>query len=172
MVTSQRGIDHQEYVVRRFVRGAALAAVGVAAAVVASGSVSIAAEAEADTPSSLVEDFSYPGRDKILADQGLKLVSGDGNIMWVSCTTAGDLIKIESYDFADYVCFKLRGEHGFLSLEIGRTTYVYSQNQPLEATLQLEGEAEPQTKQVPENFWTPVGEAENLPSATILEIRA
>lgn len=155
---------------RRAVGMTALAAVAVAAAVTVGGSMASADDAESH--SSLVEDYTYPGRDAILAEHGLTLRSGDGNIMFVPCTTDGDLIKIESYDFADFVCFQLRGEHGFLTLEIARTTYVYSENQPLEASLLIEGEAAPRTKQVPENYWTPVGEAESLPSATLLEIRA
>ena len=121
---------------------------------------------------SIVEDFSYPGRDQILAERGLKLKSGDGNILYVDCDVEGDKIIVESYEFADYVCFQLRGDHGYLSLEIARTTYLYSENQPLDATLQIAGQDELQQKHVPENYWTGVGEAENLPSATLLEIRA
>jgi hypothetical protein len=37
----------------------------------------------ADAPSSIVEDFSYPDRDQILALQGVKLNSGDGHILLV-----------------------------------------------------------------------------------------
>ncbi|GIE79758.1 hypothetical protein Aph02nite_57080 [Actinoplanes philippinensis] len=151
-------------------KASALAAAGVAVAV-GGGTLAMAAEDTA-TPASLVEDFSYPGRDKILADHGLKLISGDGNILFVDCNVAGDVIKVESYDFADYVCFQVRGDHGYLSLEIKRATYIFSENQPLEAELKYDGVEQTATKQVPENYWTTIGEAENLPSATVLEIRA
>ncbi|WP_250028480.1 hypothetical protein [Paractinoplanes maris] len=154
---------------RKAVAAASLAAVAAVAAAVA---VAQQPAGAADSPGSLVEDFAYPGRDAILAEHNLKLISGDGNILFVDCDVAGDVIKIESYDFADYVCFQLRGAHGYLKLEIGRSTYVYSENKPLEATLQVEGETETETKQVQQNWWTAVGEAENRPSATLLELRA
>jgi prepilin-type processing-associated H-X9-DG protein len=150
---------------------AALTAVGVTIGLAANGSLAAAAEDAADPPS-IVEDFSYPGREQILAERGLKLHGGDGNILYVDCDVEGDKILVESYQFADYVCFQLRGEHGYLSLEIARTTYLYSENQALDATLSIAGQEDQQHKHVPENYWTGVGEAENLPSATLLEIRA
>jgi hypothetical protein len=157
--------------VRLSIKLAALAAV-VAVGATASGSVAMAAD-NADSPSSIVEDYSYPGRDQILADQQIKLNSGDGHILLVSCDTDGDLITVETYEHAQDVCFQLKGAHGYLSLEIGRTVFLFSENKPVVATVQLAGEDAPSDPQtVAANTWTTFGEAANLPPATLLEIRA
>jgi len=159
------------FTVRLSIKLAALAT-AVAAAATAGGSVAMAA-AEADAPSSIVEDFSYPGRDQILAQHGVKLNSGDGHLLFVDCNVAGDKIKIETYEHADYVCFQLTAAHGYLKLEIGQTVFIYSENKPVEATVQLEGKTEPEApKTVPPNSWTTFGEAANQPPATLLELRA
>jgi hypothetical protein len=159
------------FTVRLFIKLAALAAI-VAVGATASGSVAMAAK-EAAAPSSIVEDYSYPGRDQILANQQIKLNSGDGHILLVDCSVDGDKIQVETYEHADFVCFQLHGAHGFLSLEIGRTVFLYSENKPVVATVQLAGEAEPSDPQtVQANTWTTFGEAANLPPATLLEIRA
>jgi hypothetical protein len=159
------------FTVRLSIKLAALATV-VAAIAAAGGSAAMAAD-DADAPSSIVEDYSYPNRDQILAEQGIKLTSGDGHILLVDCAAAGDKIRVETYEHADDVCFQLSGAHGYLSLEIGRTVFIYSENKPVVATVQLAGEAEPSDPQtVTANTWTTFGEAANLPPATLLEIRA
>ncbi|WP_128381147.1 LamG-like jellyroll fold domain-containing protein [Streptomyces cavernae] len=54
---------------------------------------------------SLVEDFAYPDRDKLLAEKGLKLISGDGNITLAECAAGGsELVRINSRDSGN-VCF-------------------------------------------------------------------
>lgn len=152
---------------------ATAAVVAAAAGAIAAMGGAAANAAEADQPASLVEDFSYPNADEILARHNVKLKSGDGNILFVACDVPGDVIKVESYDHADHVCFQLRGSHGYLSLEIARAVFVYSENKPVEATVVLAGETEPEAPvEVAANEWTPIGEAANLPSATLLEIRA
>jgi prepilin-type processing-associated H-X9-DG protein len=168
---AQRGTTNGGTEMRLFTKLAVLAAVGTTAAIAAGASVATAAEEAADLPS-IVEDFSYPGRDRILAEHGLRLNSGDGNILFVDCSVEGDKIQVESYEFADFVCFQVRGAHGYLSLEIDRAVYIRSDSKPLEATLQIAGEEETRTKDVEPDKWVGIGEAENLPSATLLEIRA
>jgi hypothetical protein len=159
------------FTVRLSTKLSALAAVAAVVAT-ASGSVAMAAD-NADAPPSIVEDFSYPNRDQILALQGVKLNSGDGHILLVDCTAAGDKIIVETYEHDDNVCFQLHGAHGYLSLEIGRTVFIYSENKPVVATVQLAGETDPSAPQaVTPNVWTQFGEAANLPPATLLEIRA
>jgi hypothetical protein len=159
------------FTVRLSIKLGALAAVAAVVAT-ASGSVAMAAD-DADAPSSIVEDFSYPNRDQILAEQGIKLNTGDGHILLVDCTVTGDKILVETYEHDQDVCFQLHGAHGFLSLEIGRTVFIYSENKPVVATVQLAGETEPSAPQtVTPNTWTTFGEAANLPPATLLEIRA
>ena len=156
---------------RLSIKLAALAAVVVTAAT-ASGSVAMAAD-DSDAPSSIVEDFSYPGRDQILARDGVKLNSGDGHLLYVDCTVDGDVIKVETYEHTDWVCFQLHGDHGYLSLEIGQTVFVYSENRSIQATVQLAGETKPEDPQtVAPNTWVSFGEAANNPPATLLELRA
>ncbi|GAA0811597.1 hypothetical protein [Spirilliplanes yamanashiensis] len=150
----------------------AAAAIAAAGAIAATGAAAANA-ADADQPGGLVEDFSYPNADEILAQHNVKLKSGDGNILFVDCAVPGDVIKVESYDHTGEICFQLRGTHGYLSLEIARAVFVYSENKPVEATVVLAGETEPEAPvEVAPNEWTPIGEAANLPSATLLEIRA
>ena len=153
----------------------AAVATAIAPAATASGSVAMAADrrAAAASSTSIVEDYTYPGRDQILAEKGVKLYSGDGHILLVDCSAAGDKILVETYEHEQNVCFQLTGAHGFLSLEIGRTVFLYSENKPVVATVQLAGETEPSDPQtVNPNTWTTFGEAANLPPATLLEIRA
>jgi hypothetical protein len=157
--------------VRLSIKLAALAT-AVAAAATASGSVASAADGT-DTPSSIVEDFAYPNRDQILAQYGVKLNSGDGHLLFVDCGVTGDKILVETYEHADYVCFQLTGPHGYLSLEIGQTVFIYSENRSVEATVQLQGRTEPEApKTVAPNSWTTFGEAANQPPAILLELRA
>ncbi|WP_158711034.1 S1 family peptidase, partial [Streptomyces albus] len=69
----------------------------------------------------LVEDFAYPDRDKLLAEKGLKLISGDGNIQVADCATGGDdLVRINSRASGN-ICFAVSGPVGYLTMEIERT---------------------------------------------------
>jgi hypothetical protein len=164
------GIGKRGVIVRLLTKLAAVTAIGAAS--IGIGTVARAA-AEADTPPPIVEDFAYPNADQILAEHGVKLKKGDGNILFVDCDVAGDVIQVESYDHPGYVCFQLRGTTGYLSLEINRTVFVRSENKPLEATVIIAGETTPsEPETVPANSWTPFGEAANLPPATLLELRA
>lgn len=149
----------------------ALAATAATAATVG-GSMAMAAD-DAPAATSIVEDYSYPDAAQILVQHGVKLNSGDGHILYVDCAAEGDLIKIESYQHADFVCFQLHGPHGYLSLEIGETVFVYSETNPLQATVQLAGETQPEQPQaVAPDKWISFGEAANQPAATLLELRA
>jgi hypothetical protein len=70
---------------------------------------------------SLVEDFAYPDRDKLLAEKGLKLISGDGNITLADCASGDSgLVRINSRDSGN-MCFAVSGPVGYLALEIQRT---------------------------------------------------
>jgi hypothetical protein len=81
-----------------------------------------------DAPPSIVEDFSYPGAEQILAEQNVRLISGDGHILLVDCATPpeGDigLLKVWTTDEqigADgigRICFKVTAPTGLLNLEV------------------------------------------------------
>ncbi|MFD7664343.1 LamG-like jellyroll fold domain-containing protein, partial [Streptomyces sp. NPDC059788] len=85
----------------------------------------------------LVEDFAYPDRDKLLAEKGLKLVSGDGNIMLADCKSDGGLVRINSRTSGD-VCFAVSGATGYLSMEIERTYLAKSDDGDVVATVRTD----------------------------------
>jgi len=105
----------------------AVAAVAAAAGGLAGIGGAFAADPETNQ-SSIVEDFSYPGAAEILAEQNVKLISGDGHILLADCATppVGDigLLKVRTTDEAigadgiGLVCFKVNGTKGLLNLEV------------------------------------------------------
>lgn len=83
--------------------------------------VGISQAAPGEGLDSLVEDFAYPDRDKLLAEKGLKLISGDGNITLADCASGDSgLVRINSRDSGN-MCFAVSGPVGYLALEIQRT---------------------------------------------------
>jgi hypothetical protein len=84
------------------------------------------AAAAADNQS-IVETFEYPNAEAILAEEGVKLVSGDGHIIHASCTTPPvnniSVIEVHTSDIATIedgiVCFRVLGNAGgYLKLEV------------------------------------------------------
>ncbi|WP_141372165.1 hypothetical protein [Cellulomonas cellasea] len=124
------------------------------------GGAAVAADgAGAEVESSLVEDFAYPGADAILAEHGLKLIAGDGHILFEPsedgwCDAA--LIKVEKHIITGTVrkvvnyCFETSGTRGFLTLEVPETAAVRGGDEPLEATALLQS-GEEKTYDVPAN---------------------
>src|SRR4051794_32101688 len=102
-------------------RGAVLVVAGVALGVLAGvgltrGNAAGAAAASApDDGRPIEEDYSYPGAADILAKYHVKLISGDGHILFADCATppTGDigLIKVRTNDQAGngsgLVCFRV-----------------------------------------------------------------
>ncbi|MGP8303590.1 LamG-like jellyroll fold domain-containing protein [Streptomyces inhibens] len=99
----------------------------------------VSSAAPGDGPHSLVEDFAYPDRDKVLAEKGLKLVSGDGHITVVDCASGGsDLVRINSRTSGD-ACFAVSGPVGYLALEIHRSYLAKSDSREgVKATVRTE----------------------------------
>ncbi|MBE1497362.1 hypothetical protein H4696_004462 [Amycolatopsis lexingtonensis] len=102
-----------------------ITAVGVAGAagvVTAQGSETTTS----DQQPSLVEDFSYPGAAKILADDHVQLISGDGHIVYTACPTGQDTIGVIQVKTTEAVgsslngrvCFKVLGASGELTMKI------------------------------------------------------
>jgi hypothetical protein len=102
---------------------------GLVAAAVAVGSVvafSVSADAAQsgiladELPPTAVEDFNYPGADRILAEQGLALKRGDGHLILTGCVSGDpDVLRLAQRG-ADggFVCFRLIGSKGHLTLEM------------------------------------------------------
>jgi hypothetical protein len=95
---------------------------GVAGVVTAQGSETTTS----DQQPSLVEDFSYPGAAKILADDHVQLISGDGHIIYTACPTGQDTIGVIQVKTTESVgsslngrvCFKVLGASGELTMKI------------------------------------------------------
>jgi hypothetical protein len=84
-----------------------------------------AAAPAAGNGGSIVEDYAYPGAAAILAQQNIRLITGDGHILLADCSTtvtgAVGLIKVAVSDPArDYqpVCFSVTAPEGWLTLEV------------------------------------------------------
>lgn len=82
----------------------------------------------ADTPQRTVEDFLYPDAERILAERNVRLISGDGHIVFVDCSTptVGDIGLLEVWTtervagggLEGQLCFKVRASSGILNLQV------------------------------------------------------
>ena len=99
------------------------AAIGTAGVVAAGASTATAA----DEQPSLVENFLYPGADTIFANTGIRLISGDGHILFADCATprTGDigLMRVRTTDSIGtnhdgLICFQVKATPGVLVLKI------------------------------------------------------
>jgi len=127
--------------------------------------------------SSTVEDFSYPGADKILADRGIKLISGDGRLMLVDCVNVSGLIEVRSLNSSadhssdpGHYCFRVTGTSGDLKLELADAYQVKGDSHAVQATVTVDGQSS--TVAVAKNGWTGVGVGAGTDSATLLELKA
>lgn len=84
-------------------------------------------ESGSSAPMSLVEDYSYPGASHILTEDGVKLISGDGHIIYADCDTPPsdgiDVITVRTVDglgmdHDGLACFTVLGDHGSLTMKI------------------------------------------------------
>ncbi|MER5733522.1 hypothetical protein ABT084_35200 [Streptomyces sp. NPDC002138] len=158
------------------IAGAALAA--GALAWVALGGVTgtspkdvVAAQSIADEgPGYAIEDGAYPNADKILAEQKIKLKSGDGHILLAECTGAPELMEVFSHA-NEKICFRVTGNKGYLSLEIPAVFGVKGNDYA--AQVQMSTGSEEKTFSVGKNTWTAVGETadEQGRDFMLLEIR-
>jgi len=78
------------------------------------------AQAVDDDPPVAVEDGSYPGADQIFEETGLRLLKGDGHLLWIKCTSSlDDSISVERLG-GKRICFQALGRGGYLTLELPR----------------------------------------------------
>ncbi|MFG2335356.1 hypothetical protein [Streptomyces yangpuensis] len=132
---------------------------------------SLATQSIADEgPGYAVEDFSYPNADKILAEQKIKLKSGNGHILLAECTGAPELMEVFPLK-NEKVCFRVTGDKGYLSLEIPSVFGVKGNNYAAE--VEMSTGAEQKTFTVDKNAWTAVGHTadEQGRDFMLLEIR-
>ncbi|MFJ4834745.1 hypothetical protein ACIP79_33280 [Streptomyces sp. NPDC088747] len=114
-----------------------------------------------ENPPAAVEEYGYPGADRILADEGIKLKKGDGRILLVDCDQAAQQIRVLSVGDPtvgrkDVYCFKALGETGRLTLELPRVIAVETMDHPVRADLTANGETT--SVIVEKDGWASVGE--------------
>ncbi len=137
--------------------GTTLLIAGAASAADDIESTSRAAHTSAEQPPSTVEDFSYPGAEKILKEKNLKLKHGNGKILLADCDSEPSLLRFAARDRDnDDFCFKVTGDNGYLSLEVpsvgGVKSSVYN------AKINMTVGDEHKSFDIPKNSWKGVGE--------------
>lgn len=151
---------------------AALAGAAVLAAAALFTGTATAADAPGGQPST-VENHEYPNADRIFAERGIKLIKGDGHILFVDCSVGGDILRVESHNWAGdrgYFCFKIRGASGYLTLELPSVYLIKGDSHTTAAKVTQDEVVK--TVTVPENQWVPVGvEPDDDRGATLLELR-
>ncbi|WP_424887182.1 hypothetical protein [Streptomyces sp. XH2] len=109
-------------------------------------------------PGYVVEDFTYPGADKIKAEKGITLKRGDGHVTLADCSSGTGLMEVWSRK-NDKICFRTTGTSGYLTLEIPSVFAVKgAADHTADVTLTAPG-ATPQQVEVGKGNWTPVGES-------------
>ncbi|KPI00437.1 hypothetical protein OK074_5870 [Actinobacteria bacterium OK074] len=132
-----------------------------------SGSATAVAD---EAPGYAVEDFDYPQADKILAEQNILLKRGDGHITLADCATDTGQLQVQARDKST-ICFDVKGNSGWLTLEIPSVYLIRGNDYATEADLTVG--TEQTTYDITKNAWTPVGESSDEQSRewTLLEIR-
>jgi hypothetical protein len=154
----------------------------VSGVVVLSATSGSAAE-QADVPPSIVEDYSYPGAEAILAQHGLKLFKGDGHIVFDSARSFNDsqcpagLIQVEKHLNVDpygvWYCFRTIGSKGYLTLEIPGTFGVRGGSETILVKAKLPDNTVLPTYEVQPNQPVAIepGDDGEAPQAILVEIR-
>ncbi|MEU8703178.1 hypothetical protein AB0C61_37130 [Streptomyces sp. NPDC048680] len=95
-------------------------------------------------PAYAVEDFAYPGADRVKAEKGIELKRGDGHIVLVDCDPAADQIRVltvkdSSAGREDTYCFRANAKKGFLAMELPRVFGLEAADHPISADLTAAG---------------------------------
>ncbi|MEU4981832.1 hypothetical protein [Streptomyces sp. NPDC021969] len=142
--------------------GGALAWIAVAGGVPGSGT---GGDEKADAPALVaeeapgyaVEDFNYPGADKILVEQNIVLKRGDGHITLADCVTGTGQLELLARDRGGKICFNTVGNEGWLTLEIPAVFSIKGND--YSTTVDMTVGTEEKSFEIDKNTWTPVGES-------------
>lgn len=146
---------------------AALAGMIALAALGAIAAPMVASAQESDTnPTSLVEDYTYPGAAQIEQERGITLVRGDGRITLADCDGNSELIKIET--LTQDACFLVDGDTGWLAVRVDAVFLVGAGDQDVAVT--VEGMSAPIS--IPEGNSRPVQAVDPTRRGIVVEIRA
>ncbi|MEG8279299.1 hypothetical protein [Streptomyces sp. AHA2] len=113
------------------------------------------------TPPVAIEDYKYPGADRIMAEKGIKLKQGDGRILLAECDQAAQQIRVMTVEDGSVgrqgtYCFRALGKTGRLTLELPRVFAMEAADHPLSADLTANGKTT--TVNVPQGGFESVGE--------------
>jgi hypothetical protein len=123
-----------------------------------------------ELPPFAVEDFNYPGADRILAERGVELKRGDGHIVLADCADE-NVLSVSARGLSNEdVCFRVTGDEGFLTLSLVGAYLVHTNDYP---TTQLETTVGGETEayEFGPNDWWPIGESTDNRQHTLVEIR-
>jgi hypothetical protein len=140
-------------------------AASAAAVVVNAGGATAAAD---DTPPPIVEEYDYPGADQIFAEHGIRLLKGDGHILFIDCATSGNRVEVWSRTNDSAFCFRVTADKGHLSLDLAKVYLIKADDHTLKATMVIKGV--PKVVDIEKNSWTSVGEGadpQNGPSSLV-----
>ncbi|MGW2813893.1 hypothetical protein [Streptomyces sp. NPDC001415] len=132
--------------------------------------------AASELPPLAIEDFKYPGADKILKEKGIKLLKGDGHIVLTECSANDWKIKVEANKEFDTIfhCFKVTGAKGYLTLEVPDVSGIWTENQVVKATLTSNGKKQTVVTNEGPHQVKPVGVADkhnDYNQADLLDLR-
>ncbi|QHC21022.1 hypothetical protein [Streptomyces sp. GS7] len=155
------------------IAGVSTLAVAQAAPRPANGAAQAAA---GELPPPAIEDFEYPGADKILKEKGIKLLKGDGHILLTECSANNWKIKVEASKDFDTIfhCFKVTGAKGYVTLEVPDVSGIWTENQVVKATLTSNGKKQTVVTNEGPHQVKPVGAADkdnDYKQADLLELR-
>jgi hypothetical protein len=106
--------------------GAVVAAAVVLGGVLTGSGAALSADpVPGETPPSVVEDYAYPFAAQILAEHDVKLISGDGGILFANCadeppiTSPIRFMHVWTSELAaEKLCFKVMRPSGHIELEV------------------------------------------------------
>lgn len=109
-----------------------------------------------EAPGYAVEDFNYPGADKILAEKNIVLKRGDGHITLADCASGTGFLEVWARS-KDKICFQVTGNTGWLTLEIPSVYAVRGNDYAAQVDMTVDSEQK--SFDVAKNTWTAVGES-------------
>ncbi|WP_228978070.1 hypothetical protein [Streptomyces sp. DH12] len=123
-----------------------------------------------------METFDYPQAAKVLDEQGIKLIKGDGHILLADCADARDIqvqtsLQHPGQTTRGQYCFKVTGSAGFLTLELPKVYGIVTGDVAVSADLTADGTKK--TVEVGENTVKGVGLAGTPPTGptVLVELR-
>ncbi|MEI5006896.1 hypothetical protein RB196_05780 [Streptomyces sp. PmtA] len=116
-----------------------------------------------------MEDFEYPGAERILAEKGIVLRKGDGHILLTECSAANQIQVWTRQNKEGKYCFRVIGKTGSLTLEVKDVHAVETEGRAVRASLTADGKTT--TVDVAKDDYRPVGEGTGGKPAVLIELK-